>query len=95
MLNFYYRPACPYCQRVLSANEEIGAPLTLLDVGVDETLRTELIEKGGKKQVPFLDDTTQGVMMYESDDIITYLSKQYGQGKKVDVSLVGNVCPIE
>jgi len=95
MLNLYYKPACPYCQRVLTANEEIGATLILLDVGADAALRAELIAKGGKKQVPFLEDVTRGVTLYESGDIIDYLAEHYGQGKEVAVPTVANVCPIE
>jgi len=95
MLNFYYKPSCPYCQRVLTANEEIGAALTLFDVGADEALRAELVAKGGKKQVPFLEDVARGVTLYESGDIIDYLAEYYGQGKEVAVPAVGNVCPIE
>jgi glutaredoxin 3 len=73
MLNLYYKPTCPFSRRVLKANEEIKAGLVLYDVSADEMLRAELIAKGGKKQVPFLEDTDKGVTMYESDAIITYL----------------------
>lgn len=36
--------------------------------------RDELVERGGKMQVPFLVDTEPGVHMYESGDMIEYLS---------------------
>jgi len=95
MLNLYYKPTCPYCVRVLTANETIQAPLTLLNVLAATGAMAALMEKGGKTQVPFLEDTDHGVLMYESNDIITYLSEQYGSGKKVDVPPTGNVCPID
>ncbi|MFN3187940.1 MAG: glutathione S-transferase N-terminal domain-containing protein [Candidatus Paceibacteria bacterium] len=95
MLNLYYKPTCPFCQRVLKANEVIEAELILLDVSADMSLREELIAKGGKKQVPFLEDTDRGEMLYESNDIITYLSKNYGDGDMAKDSTAPNVCPIE
>jgi glutaredoxin 3 len=95
MLNLYYKESCPYCQRVLKANAVIKADLNLLDVFTNEALRDELVAKGGKRQVPFLEDTSRGVMMYESEDIITYLKEQYGQDEEIIVPEVKNVCPIE
>lgn len=77
------------------ANEEIKAPLTLRDVFGASGAMEELMNKGGKTQVPFLEDTDRGVSLYESNDIITYLSEHYGGGVTVDVPPAGNVCPIE
>jgi len=94
MLNFYYKPNCPFSKRVLEANKEIGAELTLLDVWENEALREELIAKGGKKQVPFLEDTTSGTMLYESNKIIAYLCENYGSGS-VSEDPSPKVCPIE
>jgi glutaredoxin 3 len=95
MLNLYYKPSCPYCQRVLQANDGIQAPLVLHDVLADPAHLAALIEKGGKRQVPYLEDTDRGISMYESLDIIEYLRSHYGQGKDVKWDEVGNVCPIE
>ena len=95
MLNLYYKPTCPYCLRVLKANETIKAPLTLHNINADVEIRKELIAKGGKQQVPYLEDTDTGISMYESLDIIDYLAKNYGTGVMVTPTEVGNVCPIE
>ena len=95
MLNLYIKTGCPYCLRVLEANETIKAPLVLRNISEDSALRSELIEKGGKAQAPYLEDTDRGVSMYESLDIVDYLSKEYGSGQKVEVATVGNVCPID
>ena len=35
------------------------------------------MEKGGKRQVPFLVDDERGVSMYESADIIAYVKEHY------------------
>lgn len=44
----------------------------------DESIANELVEKGGKRQVPYLIDGD--VAMYESDDIAAYIEKTYGGG---------------
>lgn len=95
MLNLFYKPTCPYCVRVLTANQEIGATLTLLDTSTGLVARALLLEKGGKTQVPYLEDTDRGVSMYESLDIIEYLAKHYGSGIVPPAELIGNVCPID
>ena len=95
MLNLYYKPSCPYSQRVLKANETINAPLLLLDVRADERAMDDLIKKGGKRQVPYLEDTVRNVSMYESLDIIEYLAKHYAAGVVPVTTHPGNVCPIE
>lgn len=73
MLTLYYRPTCPFCQRVLGEAEEMGVQFNLKNISSDEALVEELVSKGGKKQVPFLVDEEKGVSMYESADIIDYL----------------------
>jgi glutathione S-transferase len=95
MLNLYIKTGCPYCLRVISANESIGAPLNLRNISDDAGLRAELLEKGGKTQAPYLEDTDRGVSMYESLEIIDYLSEHYGNGQPVETAIVGNVCPID
>jgi len=44
------------------------------------TFRPKVLEMGGKKQFPYMVDPNTGVAMYESDDIINYLAKTYGDG---------------
>jgi len=53
--------------------ENLQVELDLRDISEDPDAAAELVEKGGKTQVPFLVDTERGVMMYESSDIIDYL----------------------
>lgn len=59
----------------------------------DEEVARELLEKGGKRQVPYLDDEDPcenakhhtpcmvdgEVEMYESADIVAYLDENYGE----------------
>ena len=95
MLTLFVRPGCSYCSRVLAANQTIGAPLTLRNIYEDAAAKADLIAKGGKTQVPFLDDAERGVLLYESVDIINHRRPYYGSGARPVVSQVGNVCPIE
>ncbi len=73
MYILYYKPTCPYCIRVVDFAEEQGIKLELKDIN-EPALREELIEKGGKAQVPYLVDHEAGKEMYESADIIGYLT---------------------
>ena len=73
MFTLYYTPTCPFCQRVLQTAKNLGVEFDLKDISEDEMCANELIEKGGKRQVPFLIDTEKDVSMYESSDIIDYI----------------------
>ena len=48
----------------------------LLDINEQENFN-KLMKIGKKRQVPFIVDTNTGNVMYESADIIDYLSKEY------------------
>jgi glutathione S-transferase len=96
MLNLYFKPTCFYTKRVLAANESIGAPLVLHNVAEDAMAKEHAIRVGGKTQTPFLEDTDRGVALYESAEIIAYLTRQYGTGStKPNALSVDTVCPIE
>ena len=82
MLTLYFKPTCPYCQKVLGVAEELGVQFNLKDIVSDEVIADELIEKGGKRQVPYLVDAERDVAMYESDDIVAYLQEHYAEAKK-------------
>lgn len=73
MLTLYYRPTCPFCQRVLQMAGSLKVLLELKDVSESEVVLEELLTVGGKQQVPFLVDSTRNVSLYESSDIIDYL----------------------
>jgi glutaredoxin 3 len=73
MFILYYKPSCPFCQRVLQMAENFNIELDLRDISESDEVLAELLEKGGKKQVPFLVDTDRGISMYESSDIIDHL----------------------
>jgi glutaredoxin 3 len=76
MLILYWRPTCPYCHKVLDAAQALGLVFEKRDIAVP-TIAVELIQRGGKRQVPYLVDTDRMVELYESMDIIAYLQKYY------------------
>ncbi len=82
MLTLFYKPSCPFCHRVLGEAEVMGITMNLKDIGADPVALDELLEKGGKKMVPFLEDTDRGVTMYESGDIVAYLEEHYKSGAR-------------
>ena len=45
----------------------------------DAEVADELIERGGKRQVPYLVDVEAAVEMYESDDIVEYLKGKHAR----------------
>jgi glutathione S-transferase len=57
----------------------LGVTLDLRDIDESEAALAELLEKGGKQQVPYLVDTEKNVAMFESSDIIEYMREHYAQ----------------
>lgn len=68
----YYKPECPYCQKVLAFLEEAKLELPMKNIH-EGTIQQDLINIGGKKQVPCL--IINGEALYESDDIIKFLKE--------------------
>lgn len=77
MLELYVSEYCPYCRKVMKFFEENDIDFTQKDVSDSENF-DKLVALGGKDQVPFLHDSENDVMMYESDDIINYVKKLQG-----------------
>ena len=77
MPTLYVKTGCPFCIMVQSKIEDMGLEVNELNIA-DDTNGEDLIELGGKRQVPFLVDEKNDVKMYESSDIIDYLEKTYG-----------------
>lgn len=79
MLELYQKESCPYCHKVRQEFENMGVDYCIKPMPDGSTRRKELIELGGKEQVPFLVDTDKNVKMYESEDIINYVKENYGR----------------
>lgn len=71
-LVLYYRPSCPYCHKVLDFMKKENITLETKDTS-DPKIREELIQVGGKPQVPCL--VHDGKALYESNDIINWLAE--------------------
>ncbi len=78
MPTLFVKTGCPFCKKVLDAEEELGIELNERNIADVENTE-ELIARGGKVQVPYLVDEERGVSMYESDDIVAYLHKVFGK----------------
>jgi len=74
--SLYYSNSCPYCHRVLRAADNLALNIELRNVQSDSTHRRALQKGGGRVMVPCLriEDAKQEQWMYESADIIRYLS---------------------
>jgi len=77
MLNLYVIDECPYCNKVRNflATKRIDYTPIIAPRGSEN--REKLLALGGQHQVPFLEDTERNVTMYESDEIIEYVTKHY------------------
>ena len=80
MIQLYFDPACPFCQRVLDHLERHEIPYGKKQISLreDTETRRELVALGGRSQVPFLHDPERDVRMYESADIVAYVDRHYG-----------------
>jgi len=74
-LSLYYLKTCPYCIRVLVAMKQLGLEIRLKNIRKEAAYREELIQGGGKPQVPCLriGEDAQAIWIYESGDIVNFL----------------------
>ena len=80
-LALYEFRACPFCVVTRRKMQKLGLNIELRDAQNDPQWAQELIEQGGKHQVPCLRITNEDgrvEWMYESQDIMQYLEQQYG-----------------
>lgn len=58
----YTTPSCPYCVQAKRLLQARKIPYTEIDVGADEALRREVMEKTGRRTVPqiFIDGESIG-----------------------------------
>jgi glutathione S-transferase len=80
-LVLYELDGCPYCAKVTNKLSELGLDYESRKVPRSHSERTEVEEVSGQTGVPVLVDEEHGVEgMPESDDIVAYLEKTYGNG---------------
>lgn len=74
MITLFIRTGCPYCEKVRAVLEKHALMYETKNIA-NETVLKELIQEGGKQQVPFLVDGE--ARMYESGDIVAYIEDVY------------------
>lgn len=82
-LALYQYHMCPFCVKVRRTMTRLNLHIELRDAKNNETFANELLQEGGKKQVPCLRiEQTDGTVnwMYESDTIIQYLESLTASG---------------
>lgn len=72
-LVLYHAAYCPYCIRVRRFLSQNDILVPEKDTSRDSSARRELIEAGGKGQVPAL--MIDGQVLYESNDIILWFKR--------------------
>lgn len=78
-LVFWSYEGSPFCKIVRERLVELGIPHTQISCPRGSYNRERLFrETGGRFQVPYLQDPTTGVDLFESAAIIEYLEKVYG-----------------
>jgi len=75
-LQLYVKNGCPYCAKVQGFMEKNGIELPLHNISTSDDDLDFLVERGGKRQVPCL--FIDGEALYESDDIVFYLGREFG-----------------
>ena len=80
-LILYELAGCPYCAKVTRKLDELGLEYESRSVPRSHSERTEVREVSGQTGVPVLVDEEHGIEgMPESDDIVAYLERTYGDG---------------
>ena len=77
----YQFQLCPFCVRTRRTIRKLGLNIETRDARNDPVWHDELIEQGGKYQVPCLRITKEDgsvAWMYESKDINSYLNQRFG-----------------
>jgi glutathione S-transferase len=79
MLELYRLTGCPYCAKVERKLDDLGLEYERHDVAAFRFLRSEVKDVSGQTGVPVLVDTENDITgMAESDDIVAYLDRTYG-----------------
>jgi glutathione S-transferase len=78
-ITLYDLHGCPYCAKVRRALEDLDLEYETVSVSGTRRNRNEVYDVSGQYGVPVLLDQDNGVEgMAESDDIVGYLYREYG-----------------
>lgn len=79
-LALYQFATCPFCIKVRQEMHRLALPIERRDTQKDPAHRDALLQGGGAAKVPCLkitDAAGQAQWLYESDAIVSYLSKRF------------------
>lgn len=76
-ITLYRLQACPYCERVVRALEDLDLPYHSRFIEPMHSDRAIIKRLSGKREVPVIVDDNTGVTMAESGDIVKYLHRTY------------------
>ncbi|MGH1340966.1 MAG: glutaredoxin family protein [Nannocystales bacterium] len=81
-LRLYHFDSCSYCARVRAAFKDLKLDVELQDIHRNPEAHAELLAARGRQTVPVLHIEDGDVWMPESGDIVRYLYKHFGDGRK-------------
>lgn len=80
-MELYDLPGCPYCAKVKRKLDELDVNYETHEVPPGHGDRDRVREVSGQSRVPVIVDEAHGIQgMAESDDIVRYLERTYGDG---------------
>ena len=81
-LSLYQFRACPFCVKTRRTLHKLNVPVAVRDASNNKQHRQELLEQGGKVQVPCLriEENGGSTWLYESRAINDYLHERFGAG---------------
>jgi peroxiredoxin/glutaredoxin len=79
-VTLYRLHGCPYCERVVTRLEEYGVEYRSVFAEPMHSDRNIVKRVSGSRTVPVLVDEETGVMMSESDHVVEYVDRRYGDG---------------
>lgn len=85
----YQFESCPFCVKTRRAMRRLGVDLETRDARRDPAWRQQLLDGGGRLQVPCLYvPAAQGGprWMYESDDIIAFLAQRCAEAERAQAA---------
>jgi glutathione S-transferase len=80
-LELYSFEASPFCRLVRERLCELELPYWLHNVAKGSPRREAFVARSGRMQVPYLVDPNEGVEMFESAEIIDYLTQTYARAR--------------
>jgi glutathione S-transferase len=75
---FWGYEGSPFCKIVREKLVDFEIPHIQKTCPRGSSKRSELFQKTGRFQVPYLEDPNTGVELFESADILDYLNDKYG-----------------